>query len=129
MGPNYKKRNYEIEAENLLVDRCNLIHGRLLAFLWVMGVAGGASLFALLSATKSLAALQSDGVSIPNQTTTDVNSTTSSGNSTYSEFGSNFYTASGSCSLQCGKHCSYPGHCRRYTDSDGDNFCDFGECS
>jgi hypothetical protein len=31
-------------------------------------------------------------------------------------------------SVQCGKHCSYPGGCRRYTDANGDNYCDLGQC-
>jgi hypothetical protein len=33
------------------------------------------------------------------------------------------------CTVQCNRRCSYPGHCRRYTDSNGNNRCDFGECA
>lgn len=32
------------------------------------------------------------------------------------------------CQPQCPKSCSYPGNCRRYTDSNGNGRCDFGEC-
>ena len=34
------------------------------------------------------------------------------------------------CSRSCrkGKHCSYPGECHDYTDSDGNGLCDLGEC-
>lgn len=34
------------------------------------------------------------------------------------------------CSRGCrkGRHCSYPGQCHDYTDSDGNGLCDLGEC-
>jgi hypothetical protein len=32
------------------------------------------------------------------------------------------------CSIRCNKGCSFPGRCRRYTDSTGNNKCDLGEC-
>ncbi len=32
------------------------------------------------------------------------------------------------CTVRCNKGCSYPGHCRKYTDSNGNNLCDLGEC-
>lgn len=32
------------------------------------------------------------------------------------------------CTVQCRRGCSYPGHCRRYTDSNGNGKCDLGEC-
>ena len=35
---------------------------------------------------------------------------------------------SGACFQQCPRGCSYPGHCRRYTDANGNNRCDLGEC-
>ncbi|NJD59481.1 MAG: hypothetical protein C3F13_03390 [Anaerolineales bacterium] len=99
------------------------------AFLRVMGVAGGASMFALLSATKSLAGLQSDVTTSSVLSSTNANLSSVSDNSSYSQFSSSFYSGTGSCSIQCGKRCAYPGHCRRYTDADGDNYCDLGECS
>jgi hypothetical protein len=37
-------------------------------------------------------------------------------------------TTTTSCTVQCNKGCSFPGHCRRYQDSNGNNRCDFGEC-
>lgn len=36
--------------------------------------------------------------------------------------------ASTTCQLRCNRRCSYPGHCGRYTDSNGNNKCDLGEC-
>lgn len=35
------------------------------------------------------------------------------------------------CYATCpkGRHCSFPGECRRYADSDGNGLCDLGECS
>lgn len=32
------------------------------------------------------------------------------------------------CRVECNRRCSYPGHCRRYVDSNGNNRCDHGEC-
>jgi hypothetical protein len=37
-------------------------------------------------------------------------------------------TAEDACRVRCNRGCSYPGHCRRYTDSNGNNLCDLGEC-
>jgi hypothetical protein len=36
--------------------------------------------------------------------------------------------SSAACTVQCNRRCSYPGHCRRYTDSNGNGRCDLGEC-
>ena len=33
-----------------------------------------------------------------------------------------------SCTVRCNKRCSYPGHCRRYVDSNNNGRCDLGEC-
>lgn len=33
-----------------------------------------------------------------------------------------------SCTVRCPRGCSYPGHCRRYTDSNQNRKCDLGEC-
>lgn len=32
------------------------------------------------------------------------------------------------CTIQCRRGCSFPGHCRRYTDANGNGKCDLGEC-
>ncbi len=32
------------------------------------------------------------------------------------------------CTVRCNRGCSYPGHCRRYSDSNGNGLCDLGEC-
>jgi len=32
------------------------------------------------------------------------------------------------CIVRCNKHCSYPGRCRKYQDTNGNNLCDLGEC-
>ncbi len=33
-----------------------------------------------------------------------------------------------SCTVLCPRGCSYPGHCRRYVDANGNGLCDRGEC-
>ena len=35
---------------------------------------------------------------------------------------------SSACTIRCGRRCSYPGHCRKYTDSNNNGRCDLGEC-
>lgn len=32
------------------------------------------------------------------------------------------------CVVRCPRGCSFPGHCRRYTDANGNGRCDLGEC-
>ena len=32
------------------------------------------------------------------------------------------------CTVRCQRGCSYPGHCRRYTDANNNSLCDLGEC-
>ena len=32
------------------------------------------------------------------------------------------------CTIRCNKGCSYPGHCRRYVDTNKNSRCDLGEC-
>jgi len=39
-----------------------------------------------------------------------------------------FITTTKDCTVRCPRGCSYPGHCRRYTDSNKNNRCDLGEC-
>jgi len=33
------------------------------------------------------------------------------------------------CFVRCNRGCSYPGHCRKYTDANGNGKCDLGECA
>jgi hypothetical protein len=37
-------------------------------------------------------------------------------------------TTSSTCVVRCPNGCSYPGRCKRYMDSNGNNRCDWGEC-
>lgn len=108
-------------------------------FLRVMGVTGGGVVLACVNAGKGLAALQ--GVETITDSQTDPNidasasdaassdTTASDSSSWISQFVPDDSMDSSTCTVQCGKRCSYPGHCRRYTDSDNDNYCDFGECA
>ncbi|KAF0111379.1 MAG: Uncharacterized protein FD147_986 [Chloroflexi bacterium] len=32
------------------------------------------------------------------------------------------------CTVRCSKHCSFPGRCNRYVDSNNNRLCDLGEC-
>ena len=98
-------------------------------FLKVMGVVAGGSLIALMSATKSLATLQSgEAVTVSQSETSDTDQWFFTNSGDPQSYGMDSGT-NGSCSIQCGKRCSYPGNCRRYTDSNNNNRCDFGECA
>ncbi|MCL5109751.1 MAG: hypothetical protein M1401_12945 [Chloroflexi bacterium] len=37
-------------------------------------------------------------------------------------------TSASACVVQCDRHCSYPGKCRRYVDANGNGLYDLGEC-
>jgi hypothetical protein len=37
--------------------------------------------------------------------------------------------SSTACQVRCNRRCSYPGRCRRYTDTNQNGRCDLGECS
>ena len=100
-------------------------------FLEVMGVAGAASLLALVQGADSLKAL-SGGVAQAasqdaSQTSSETASTSSQSGTSQSATASN--NASSTCSVRCNRGCSYPGHCRRYVDSNNNNYCDLGECA
>ena len=98
-------------------------------FLKVMGVVTGGSLIALMSATKSLASLQDGEIN-----TVSESRTSNPNQGLFNPSGDPRSSAmdpwtNGNCSIQCTKMCSYPGHCRRYTDNNNNNQCDFGECA
>ena len=63
---------------------------------------------------KTASSTQSLGSS---QQATPTPSTTSSAN-----------PSAAACVVRCNKGCSYPGHCRRYVDTNKNNRCDMGEC-
>jgi len=88
-------------------------------FLKVMGVVGGISLVALSQSLQGLQIPESEDTAAESATTTSTSSTTL--------FSTSNQQASVSSSVQCNKGCSYPGHCRRYTDSNGNGRCDLGE--
>ena len=90
-------------------------------------IAGGSALNALAqtAATTASTAAPSTQSKTANQSSGTVNtqpqSTSGGTTSTQSQSAS-------TCTVQCQKGCSYPGHCRRYTDSNNNGRCDFGEC-
>ena len=84
-------------------------------FLAVVGTVGAAALIAIDSSAPSLANAQ------VTRTSGSDSAPSSSGTKSSSQ-------SSSSCAVRCGKRCSYPGHCRRYTDSNDNRRCDLGEC-
>jgi hypothetical protein len=91
-------------------------------FLQVMSVVGITSAIAFLSASKGLADVGGTAVG------SDLTGASSSTDST-SASRSSGSTASNGCTVRCRRACSYPGHCRRYVDSNNNRLCDLGECT
>jgi len=88
-------------------------------FMKLMGVVGAASLLAAGRALDEIEAASSREVS-----SAQLSSVQDSTSSTV--WDSNSTTTA--CSVRCPRGCGYPGHCQRYTDSNGNQRCDFGEC-
>lgn len=111
-------------------------------FLVLMGAVGGASVLAASNVLSKVKVAQSATV---NQSTTiaqeaataiptavqtmtfDESTTTPTATPTALPQVAALTTTQG-CTVRCPRGCSYPGHCRRYTDSNNNNRCDLGEC-
>ena len=101
-------------------------------FLKLMGIVGAAALVAASSA------LNDNGTTAENVsflTQESLASNTSTDSTSLEDFSQNIgktyssqLDSSTSCIQRCNRGCSYPGHCRRYTDSNANNLCDLGEC-
>jgi hypothetical protein len=90
-------------------------------FLKLMGVVSIAALIATYSAIESDESTQYTGSSQGN-----TNQRSSESASIPDTYGSSNSSRLGS--ICCNKGCSYPGHCRRYVDSNSNGRCDLGEC-
>jgi len=93
-------------------------------FLEVMGVAGAASLLALIQGANSLKVLSGGEAQAASQTTLQTSSgtTSTSSQSNSSQSVSTGTSASNTCRVRCNRGCSYPGHCRKYVDSNNNNY-------
>lgn len=107
-------------------------------FLKVIGVVGAASVLALGSAGQALKEAVAMGeASAPDDAgagqaggeTAAAGSSSSRSSARRSSSSSASASSGSSCVVSCGRSCSYPGHCRRYVDSNGNGRCDLGECA
>jgi len=108
-------------------------------FLAVMGVAGVASYLAVHSLLKDDQLVVS-AQSVIEAATATANPTTSATVAQSTSATATMATtaptatqvptqqATYSCTVLCREGCSFPGRCRRYVDSNGNNLCDNGEC-
>ena len=91
-------------------------------FLLLIGVVGAAAVISTLGVLVEPAA--------GSQTLTVESESSQSELDTTSQYQAQSGTSSSSaCSVMCPKGCSYPGHCKRYQDSNGNGRCDLGECA
>jgi hypothetical protein len=81
---------------------------------------GGVGVVALLAGVQ---ALSGDGGA-----ETQASSAAQAAGNTDALTGASSQSTTGSCVVRCRKGCSYPGHCRRYVDGNGNGLCDLGEC-
>ncbi len=91
-------------------------------FLKLMGVVGGAAAIALIGVVNSEPAetvSAADVTSLQDSSSAGATTTVASAQTT---------TSTTACYVRCNKRCSYPGRCRRYTDSNRNGRCDLGEC-
>ena len=97
-------------------------------FLKLAGVVGAAAFISLASALDLDESQAAGSSSLSAEAAAEADSAAAeSGQSSWSNSAASGGT-SASCSVRCPRGCSYPGHCRRYTDSNGNNRCDLGEC-
>lgn len=112
-------------------------------FVRLMGLAGVGAVFAVSRAAAGLQVLQAGASGLDEVTqVTDVDGSTGTSSGTSGDTssgttggasgdatgGTSGSDSTGTCAVRCNRGCSYPGHCRRYTDSNGNGKCDFGEC-
>lgn len=83
---------------------------------------GGVSTVAVIATIGAVDALKTSVAAAATQTTNATTTTGTTQNTANTQ-------ASTSCVVRCNKGCSYPGHCRRYVDSNGNGKCDLGECT
>ena len=86
---------------------------------------GGVSVFAAIAAGSAVEALKQTAASTAATTTSTQSRTTNQSTGAASTQAQ----STSSCVVQCNRRCSYPGHCRRYTDSNNNGRCDLGECA
>lgn len=85
----------------------------------------GAGAVALLSGVNALGAVKVDAVEAsPAAATASASAATTATTTTTTTT-----TASASCTVRCNRRCSYPGQCRKYTDTNNNGRCDLGECA
>jgi hypothetical protein len=108
-------------------------------FLKMMAIVGVASVFALRSAASGLSDANTSTASELSDVNTSTASVEAAGSDdtniqdtdnlqTDSRSSSESSASSQACMIQCNRGCSYPGHCRRYQDTNGNNRCDLSEC-
>lgn len=85
---------------------------------------GGVSTVAVIATIGAVDALKTAAAAAATTQVTGATSTTGTTQTTTSSQQNN-----SSCVVRCNKGCSYPGHCRRYTDSNNNGKCDLGECT
>lgn len=88
-----------------------------------MRLMGGVGAVALLAGLNALGGLEEGGQAV------EASATTLGTGSTRVRKAVEGAVATTACTMRCGRRCSYPGHCRRYTDTNGNGRCDLGECA
>ena len=104
-----------VPAKPVSQPACSSINTGRRQFLSLMGVVSVAALISLSNVWDLEQKTVASASSGDQGSSTTQQSASASGNSSQ-------------CIVQCNRRCSYPGQCRRYTDANSNNRCDFGEC-
>lgn len=89
---------------------------------------GGVGVVALLSGAKALGNSTEEQVASAVTQATASTQTTATPSTLANAAASSASSTSSTCRVRCNKRCSYPGHCRKYVDSNKNRLCDLGEC-
>ena len=90
---------------------------------------GGVSTVAVIATIGVVDALKATSAATAVATSTTATAPTTSSTTGTTQTTTSTQQTGSSCVVRCNKGCSYPGHCRRYTDSNNNGKCDLGECT
>jgi hypothetical protein len=92
-------------------------------FLILMGTVGAAAIVSTIGVLHDPAAAAGTALDDEGRLTSLIEESSQSSTSQSAS------SSSEACYVRCDRRCSYPGHCKRYQDSNGNGRCDLGECA
>ena len=94
-----------------------------------LGVMGIVSLAAVVASLQTVEGLQAGVGSAAEVDSSATEADTAAAETSATETATSSTNTTTACTVLCNKRCSYPGQCRKYTDTNGNGKCDRGECA